>query len=202
MFSLISLNLASAVAQHQHEHSDKSKSQQTAMSAPFDLQFIDTMTEHHRMGIEMAKMAASKASHAELKSLARKMIDDQQKDITQMQAWRRQWYSGQPKAVNMEMMKMDPAKHKQMEMDMAKLKKARGHAFDLMFIDTIIPHHQTAIDMSKEALDKGEHQEIKSFAQKTIDSQKEEIDKMSQWKSQWNSEKNATSPGHNHSKKP
>jgi len=40
------------------------------MSSPFDRRFIDTMVPHHEMAIEMAKVAAERAEHADLKRFA------------------------------------------------------------------------------------------------------------------------------------
>ena len=42
----------------------------------------------------------------------------------------------------------------------------------------MIPHHQLAIDMSEEALEKAEHPELKELAQKIIDEQSAEIELM------------------------
>ncbi len=38
-----------------------------AASAPYDLQFIDTMSVHHGNAVDMAKLAAAKAQHPELR---------------------------------------------------------------------------------------------------------------------------------------
>jgi uncharacterized protein (DUF305 family) len=182
--------LTTAAAISQHEHSDKSQKQhgQTGMKdAPYDLQFIDTMSMHHQHGIDMAKMAVSKANSAELRELAKKMVSGQQKDIAQLKSWRDQWYPKMPKAMNMQMHGMSHSSHqdmmKEMGEHMSKLKKATGPAFDTAFIETIIPHHQQAIQMSRDALQKAEHAEIKTFAQKTIDAQQKEIDELSRLKS-------------------
>lgn len=60
-----------------------------------------------------------------------------------------------------------------------------GQPFDLLFIDGMIPHHQSAIKMAQEALSQAEHAEIKSLAQNIIDSQQKEIDEMQQWRTAW-----------------
>jgi uncharacterized protein (DUF305 family) len=152
-----------------------------ATSSPYDLQFLDTMTEHHQHGLEMAKLAVEKASHAELKTLAQKMMSDQQKEINQMKGWRDQWYAGQPKSVNMNMPGMSH------HMDMSKLQAASGHEFDMMFLDMMIPHHQGAIDMSRDALRKAQHPEVKTLARQAISKQQKEKQTMTKWKSAWGS---------------
>jgi uncharacterized protein (DUF305 family) len=52
-----------------------------------------------------------------------------------------------------------------------------------MFIDMMVPHHEGAVQMSKDALTRAEHQEVKTLAQQIIDAQQKEIDQMKQWKS-------------------
>jgi uncharacterized protein (DUF305 family) len=162
------------------------KSSPNAASAPYDLQFIDTMSEHHQSAIDMAKIAEMNAQHAEVKSLARSIVADQQKEISQMKSWRDQWYAGKPPAMNMEMPgMMDSMKG----MDMSKMKATSGNAFDLMFIDMMTPHHQGAVTMAREALTKSDHPEIKKLAQQIIDAQEKEIALMNKWKAAWSGAK-------------
>jgi len=174
-----------ALAQHPAGHGDMNKKGQGAKTAeaPYDLHFIDMMIEHHRMGIDMAKMAQNKASHAELKDLATKMAEDQQKDTDQLQKWRDEWYAGKPKSDHMNMPGMSGMKMPQM--DMGKLEAASGNDFDLMFIDMIVPHHQMAIDMSRDALKKAQHAQLKTFARTTIDKQQKEKAQLSKWRAAW-----------------
>jgi uncharacterized protein (DUF305 family) len=157
-------------------HGGAMKSSLGAASAPFDLQFIDTMSEHHRSAIEMAKIAKEKAQHSELKAFAGRIIDAQQKENEQMQAWRDQWYAGKPPAINMEMSGMQGSM-----MDMDKLRAATGSQFDLMFIEMMTPHHAGAIQMAKDALARAEHTEIKNLARRVALDQQVEIEQMRKW---------------------
>jgi uncharacterized protein (DUF305 family) len=58
-------------------------------------------------------------------------------------------------------------------------------SMDAMFIDSMIPHHQMAIDMSQMALDQAEHEEMRQMAQQIIDAQQAEIDQMQMWRVEW-----------------
>lgn len=53
------------------------------------------------------------------------------------------------------------------------------------FIEQMIPHHEGAIAMARVALEKGEHDEIKSLAQGIIDSQEKENADMRAWYEEW-----------------
>ncbi|BAZ48507.1 hypothetical protein NIES4103_11150 [Nostoc sp. NIES-4103] len=57
--------------------------------------------------------------------------------------------------------------------------------FDLRFIDAMIPHHQGAVEMAKEAQTKSKRPEIKKLADNIIKSQNQEITQMKQWRQAW-----------------
>ena len=157
------------------------KSSPNAASQPYDLQFIDTMTAHHKGAVDMAKMVEGKTQNPDIKKFAAQIIADQEKEISQMKDWREKWFAGKPAAMNMEM----PGMMDSMKMDMAKLTNSKDKDFDLAFIDMMTPHHVGAVTMAKEALQKSEKAEIKTLAGQIIKAQEAEIKMMSEWKAKW-----------------
>ena len=151
------------------------KSDPSAASAPYDLQFIDTMTAHHQSAIDMAKMVAGKTQNAELKKFAGQIIADQGKEIAHMTEWRDKWYAGKPAAKNIEMSGMMGSMKMMMDGGMKKMEMASGKDFDLMFLDMMTPHHAGAVTMAKEALTKAEHPEIKTLYTQISKAQDAEI---------------------------
>jgi uncharacterized protein (DUF305 family) len=81
------------------------------------------------------------------------------------------------------MMAMSPEQIQAMRMDM-DLGAADGE-FDLRFLNGMIPHHQGAVMMAKDALNKSKRPEIKKLAQAIISSQTAEIKQMQQWQQTW-----------------
>ena len=159
-------------------HHGGMKSDPNAANAPYDLQFIDTMSHHHEGAVEMAQMALKNSSSEELKKFAQKIIDDQKKEISQLKDWREKWYAGKPPAKNMEMPGMSDSMKMMSGDGMKKMEAATGKDFDLHFRDMMTPHHAGAVTMAKEALQKAEHAEIKTLANNIIKAQEEEIQKM------------------------
>jgi len=163
------------------------KSDPGAAQQPFDLQFLDTMTQHHNDAIIMAKMVLGKSQRTELKTFAQKIIDDQTKEMGHMKQLRDRWYADKPFAKNMEMpgmadsMKMVSAERMQ-EMD-----KMESNQFDINFLDMMTAHHQGAVTMAKQAEQKAEHAEIKELAAQIIKAQQPEIEQMQKWKAAWGS---------------
>ncbi len=144
------------------------------MSAPFDATFIDGMIVHHQGAITMAQQALKDAQHPELKQLAEAIVKAQQTEIDQMKQWRSAWYPNLKDTGGM-MMDMGPM----------TVGTDATQPFDIRFIDAMVPHHESAISMAKEAQQKAEHPEIKSLADAIIKAQTSEIDQMKQWKSTW-----------------
>lgn len=153
-----------------------------ASSAPYDLQYIDTMLAHHQGAIEMAKMAETKARHPELKALAKTIVAAQERENGEMKAWREKWFAGQAPAINMEMSGMHDSMK---DMDMKELATLGGREFDLEFIRQMIPHHEGAVSMAREALQKSQRAEIKSVADSVIRDQETEIKQMKGWQAAW-----------------
>ena len=152
--------------------------------ANYDHRFIDMMIPHHEGAIMMAKDALAHANKPELKKLAQSVVASQEKEIDQMKAWRAKWY-GEGKPNGME----DAAgmmKHMSMMNDMmVKHLGPKDRDYEDRFIDTMIPHHEAAIEMAGDALTKASHPETKRMAQEIIDAQKAEITQLEQWRKQW-----------------
>lgn len=140
---------------------------------PYDAAFIDSMILHHEGAIAMANQALTTAERPEIKQLAGAIISAQQAEIAQLQSWRAAWYP-------------DLAKTAGMEMAMGPMAVAEGPApFEQRFIEAMIPHHESAIAMSRDALQKAERAEIKGLAQAIIAAQEGEIAQMRAWMKQW-----------------
>lgn len=57
----------------------------------FDMAFVSEMIVHHQGAIDMANLASTRASHQEVKDLAKMIITAQTNEIAQMQDWQTQW---------------------------------------------------------------------------------------------------------------
>ncbi|GBF79947.1 DUF305 domain-containing protein [Aphanothece sacrum] len=156
----------------------------------YDLRFIDAMRLHHAGAIAMAKEASEKSQRPEIKSLARNIIVAQQREEKDLlQKWRQVWYPKASKEPVVYGSEIQPiiAMTKEQEKSMAMVESlgADDDKFDLRFMDGMIIHHEGAVAMAKDALNKSKRTEIKQLANEIISSQQKEIEQMKQWLKTW-----------------
>jgi uncharacterized protein (DUF305 family) len=157
--------------------------------ADYDLRFIDGMLMHHQGAVNMAEEALSKSQRPEIKKLAQNIITAQNREISQMKEWRTAWYpkaDSTPMAYHSQMGHMMAMTDEQKQGMMMSMDLGTGDAeFDLRFINAMIPHHEGALVMAKDALSKSQRPETKKLAQDILTSQQQEIEQMNQWRQDW-----------------
>lgn len=158
-------------------------------NAEVDLRFIDAMTPHHQGATEMAKEAQQKSKRPEIQKLAAGIIQAQDKEIAEMKQWRKDWYptaSTTPMTWNADKKQMSAMSSDQMQgMMMSQDLGAADADFDLRFINAMIPHHEGAVMMAKDILNKTKRPEVKQLAEAIVKSQQAEIKQMQQWRKTW-----------------
>jgi uncharacterized protein (DUF305 family) len=133
-----------------------------------DHDFAMMMRHHHQAAVEMAQVEVRDGKDGELKQLAQKMISAQQGEIDAFNTFLN---GHKPAATNA------PASQAMMA---AMKRMGKGHgsgeeSTDHDFADLMIPHHQSAIDMSRAYLPHAKNAEIKKMAEKIIQDQTVEI---------------------------
>src|SRR5918998_1420541 len=139
--------------------------------------------DHGSMGmgsIEMAKVALKHAEHEEIIQLSRNIISSQQAEIEELKSIKQEEFgtSNVP-------MEMSPEQMRSMGMMMDPQQLANKEPFDKAFIDTMIPHHQSAIEMAQVAYEKSDNPKIKELAENIISAQQREIEQMREWRREW-----------------
>jgi uncharacterized protein (DUF305 family) len=144
-----------------------------AGDAPYDAAFIDGMIVHHEGAITMARQALEAAERPEIRTLAEAIISAQEAEIAQLRAWRTAWYPDLPETAGM-------------AIEMGAMEVAPGDTpFEQRFIQAMIPHHEGALAMARDALQNAERQEIRTLSAEIISAQEAEIAQMRQWLRDW-----------------
>jgi len=123
--------------------------------APVDARFMTDMIPHHHQALEMSALVAERTNRPELVDVAGRIDASQGDEIAFMQQWLRD--RGEPVP--------DPTKHHAMHTShqmagmataeqMAELATLEGTPFDRMFLTLMIPHHEGAVKMVEDLLEK------------------------------------------------
>lgn len=67
----------------------------------------------------------------------------------------------------------------------AGLEGKTGDEFDAAFIESMIAHHEGAVEMAKLSAENAKHEEIKTLSKNIIIAQEKEIAEMKQWQEDW-----------------
>ncbi|OHV05996.1 DUF305 domain-containing protein [Mycobacterium talmoniae] len=160
------------------EHRTDSASTTATSSAPAhnadDVAFLQTMIPHHQQAVQLAAMAPTRTSNAQLTALAAKISDQQQAEIQGFRAQLIQWDltpGAQPGAPMGGM--VDPA-------TLDKLQTLSGAEFDTLWLQSMIAHHRGAITMAQTELSHGQSTDVIAVAHAIVTSQQAEVDQMNQ----------------------
>ena len=162
-----------------------------------DITFAQQMTMHHRGAIAMADLAATRASSPKVKTLAAQIKAAQAPEINQMTGWLAAWapetdMNGMPNTTVASMSGMGgmggmgsgtsgaPSAMPGMMSDaqMSQLTAATGPAFDKLFLQMMITHHEGALTMAKTETAQGSNPEALALAKSITTSQAAQITQM------------------------
>jgi len=160
-----------------------------------EVRFMEGMIDHHQMAIDMANDCLEREVSDALNAECQAVVDAQQPEIEQMQAWLLAWYNVQyapmPMSESMSsgMAGMDhsgmnmsgmPATDPAMMMGVfAGFNRLEGVDYEIAWLESMIDHHDDAIHMSQRLLERDTnsigHAELRQLAQNIIAAQSEEI---------------------------
>jgi uncharacterized protein (DUF305 family) len=113
-----------------------------------DVRFMSAMIGHHGQALAMAALAPTNGASAEVRRLAERITAGQQDEIASMERWLQD--RGEPVPEAHHAMHGRPMPGMLTETQMKELERARGPAFDRLFLTSMIQHHQGAVAMVKQ----------------------------------------------------
>ena len=118
---------------------------------PDDVQFMQDMIPHHHQALQMAELVAERTNRPEIVDVAGRIESSQEDEISFMQEWLAERGETVPdpagqRAMRMQDMMAGMATSEQME----ALAAAEGTAFDRLFLELMIVHHEGAVTMVQE----------------------------------------------------
>ncbi len=144
-----------------------------------DERFVDKMAAHHQMAIDMAEVARKNAELPEIRRIADDVVTYQQSEIDEFGSIKdREFGSSEvPTMMNPE----EPS----MNAMLMPHELAEQQPFDRAFIDSMIPHHASAIEMASTALIRSDDPDIRRLSRGIVDAQSQEIGEMIELRQQY-----------------
>jgi uncharacterized protein (DUF305 family) len=152
--------------------------------------FLDAMIPHHRMALDMARVAVRRTDDAAVRDVAMDVIANQRWEIAMMERWRREWFGATEPAP--ELHAADLA-HLGMDHDIGAM--ARARPFPPAFYRAMIPHHRGAVVMARRLLAGDPRPELATLARSIATGQAIEIDRMKRFWRAWALRTGGTGPG-------
>ncbi len=146
-----------------------------------DVAFMQEMIGHHAQAVEMVALLNARTTREDMRLLGLKIEVSQSDEIRMMQRWleaRGQPLAG-PHAHHGEGTTLMPGMLTSAEM--AALAEARGPAFDRLFLEGMIKHHEGALTMVKQLFatpGAAQEPDVFAFASEVDADQRMEIDRM------------------------
>jgi len=146
-----------------------------------DVQFMQGMIGHHAQALEMTELLKARTSSDDMRKLAQRIEVSQADEIEMM----REWLEGRGAEVPAEHAHHAPGATLMPGMltagEMQRLAAATGPAFDKLFLEYMIRHHEGALVMVKDLFVKpgaGQESDIHAFASDVDADQRMEIARM------------------------
>lgn len=188
--ALITLAASPGYTQRAHQAGDtqratKQGSKMMSMPAMTDAHFVEMMSKHHQDGIELAKIEESRGTREEVKSLAAKIREGQERELQELQSAHSA--HGSPGAAKPQGTAghgghdASMREHHEMMEQMGRQSKNRvenasGTAVDNAFLQEMTKHHEMSLEMISKA--KLKDPELQKVAQRIAASQKRELQEL------------------------
>ena len=173
---------SSPASDGQTEHQQTDQPVITAQPAGYnadDVAFATNMIPHHQQAVELSAMVPDRSTNAELIALAQQISAAQQPEINVMKVFLVQWNenpdtnSGHAGHGSTMQGMVDAA-------TMTQLESMNGAEFDKLWLESMISHHQGAIEMAKAEIANGDNVDAKTLAKNIVTTQEAEIGQMKQ----------------------
>lgn len=176
----IGLTLAGCSTSNAGSSDSSSSSSAESTHNDQDVTFAQGMLPHHQQAIEMSDMLLDKGSDVDpdVVTLAKQIKAEQAPEIKTMTSWLKAW--GEPT----EMSSMSGMDHSSMsggmmsDDDMDALEQASAADAGKLYLEQMVQHQSSAVDMAKTEVAKGKNSEAIALAKSIVSSQTEQITQM------------------------
>ena len=167
-------------------HTDHQQSDVPAVSAEpagynaDDVAFATNMIPHHQQAVDLSALVPDRSTNPEVTKLASDIAAAQGPEIETMKVFLVQWNENPDTNTGSGHGDHGAMQGMVDEATMARLESLKGAEFDTLWLQSMIGHHQGAIEMAKAEVANGENVDAKGMANDIITTQQAEIGQMEQ----------------------
>ncbi|KUL76607.1 hypothetical protein ADL34_03100 [Streptomyces sp. NRRL WC-3605] len=141
-----------------------------------DVDYARMMIQHHEQALVMTGLVPERAESAKVKKLAARIAAAQGPEIDAMKGWLKT--HGKDTRTEGHEHAHTPMPGMATDSQLAKLRAARGKAFDELFLTLMITHHDGAITMATDVKAQGNNIQVEEMADDVVAQQTTEISRM------------------------
>ena len=141
-----------------------------------DVMFAQMMVPHHAQGVDITRLASSRATRADVKTLAAAIAATQEAEAATMSGWLKAW--GKPATAPPDEHTAHGGMPGASPEGVAALKKASGPTFDRAFLNMMIAQQDDAIQMARSETAGGANAQAKALAKRIDESRTAQIKQM------------------------
>jgi uncharacterized protein (DUF305 family) len=149
-----------------------------------DVGFARDMSEHHRQAVEMSALLYDRTEDETMRIMAYDILTTQQAQIGIMSGWLDvwgyRWFDSGPKMEWMGMFITGLMPGIATIEEMNRLRDASGEEADAIFMQLMIPHHQSGVMMAEAAAGQAKTEIVRNLAKGMAEAQQVEIEYMQQ----------------------
>ena len=145
-----------------------------------DVAFATNMIPHHQQAVDLSALVPDRSTNPEVTKLASDIAAAQGPEIETMKVFLVQWNENPDTKTGSGHGGHGAMQGMVDEATMARLESLKGAEFDTLWLQSMIGHHQGAIEMAKAEVANGENVDAKGLANDIITTQQAEIGQMKQ----------------------
>lgn len=140
-----------------------------------DAAYLTRMVAHHSQALDMTELADTRAADPRVRRLARSIDVGQRREVVVMATWLVDHGQPEPTLETVAAVHHEGMPGMVSDDRLAALAEADGAAFDRLFLEAMVQHHQGAVAMAEQVLGDGEDQRVDEMATEVIASQGAEV---------------------------
>ncbi len=133
-----------------------------------DKQFVGEMIPHHNVGVDLLQIGQLRSNDVRVRRMIFDMGDYHHQDLHTLEMYAQDWEVAESKNFDGNISNME----------LTRLRSAKGHEHDLMWLELMIRHHEGALVIARRVLQFGGNENLQTMARSVITVQADEIVQM------------------------